>query len=179
MPDSKHLPQISRYITGHNREGLSVITSISEKPPLSQHTGGIEISQIYATQGFPANLEDDQDIKVYEHLVENPRGIVVSNGTACRIVDLPPNHTAPLHRSMSVNYNTVIEGEVELFLDSGETRLLKRGDTIIQRAVNHGWRNPSKTSWARMTAVVIPAQLPLVDRKKKQEPSEPSDSQVA
>ena len=163
MSTSNDLPKILRYITGHDSQGLSVITAIPERPPVSQHPGGVEISQIYATQGFPANLENDQDLKVYEHLVEDPPGIVVANGTACRIVDLPPNHTAPLHRSMSVNYNTVIEGEVELFLDSGETRLLKRGDTIIQRAVNHGWRNPSKTSWARMTAVVIPAQLLLAD----------------
>ncbi|KIW86769.1 uncharacterized protein Z519_12555 [Cladophialophora bantiana CBS 173.52] len=63
-----------------------------------------------------------------------------------------------MHRSMSLNYNFVIEGEVEVLLDSGETRTLKRGDGLVQRAVNHAWRNTSEMKWARITAVVLPVQ---------------------
>jgi len=43
-------------------------------------------------------------------------------------------------------------------LDSGETRLLKRGDITVQRATNHAWRNPSQTTWARMLYVLQEAQ---------------------
>lgn len=162
MPPAKDIPTISRYVTGHNSEGLSVITSSSEDLPCTEYPGGMEVVQIYATQGFPANLENDQDLEVSEHLTKNPPGIVVPNGTGCRMVDLPPGFTTELHRSLSVNYNTVIEGEIELILDSGETRRLKRGDTVVQRAIKHGWRNLSSTSWARMTAIVVPAELPTV-----------------
>lgn len=62
-----------------------------------------------------------------------------------------------MHRTVSVNYNFIIEGELEIMLDSGETRLMKPGDVLVQRAINHAWRNPSSTKWARIAAVSFPA----------------------
>lgn len=49
-----------------------------------------------------------------------------------------------MHRTVSLDYGVVIEGEVECMLDSGETKLLKRGDVCVQRGTNHAWRNVSK-----------------------------------
>ena len=46
-----------------------------------------------------------------------------------------------MHRTVSLDYGVVLEGEVELVLDSGETRLMKRGDVSVQRGTNHAWRN--------------------------------------
>jgi quercetin dioxygenase-like cupin family protein len=43
---------------------------------------------------------------------------------------------------------------MELVLDSGETRLMKRGDVAIQRGTMHAWRNTSSTSWGRMMYVL-------------------------
>jgi len=63
---------------------------------------------------------------------------------------MPPGGASPLHRTVSLDYGVVIEGEMVLELDSGETRLLKRGDLAIQRGTMHAWRNASKTDWARM-----------------------------
>lgn len=45
---------------------------------------------------------------------------------------------------------------MEIILDSGETRLMKVGDVLVQRAINHSWRNPSSTKWARIAAVSFP-----------------------
>ena len=39
---------------------------------------------------------------------------------------------------------------MELKLDSGEVRSLKKGDVVVQRGTNHAWRNTSETEWARM-----------------------------
>ena len=55
-----------------------------------------------------------------------------------------------MHRTVSLDFGVVLEGEVEVVLDSGETRLLKRGDLAIQRGTMHAWHNVSKTEWARM-----------------------------
>jgi hypothetical protein len=30
------------------------------------------------------------------------------------------------------------------------------GDVLVQRAINHSWRNPSSTKWARIAAVSFP-----------------------
>ena len=46
-----------------------------------------------------------------------------------------------MNKTVSLNYGIVLEGEIELVLDSGETKLMKRGDACVQRATNHAWRN--------------------------------------
>ena len=55
-----------------------------------------------------------------------------------------------MHRTISLDFGVVLEGEIEVVLDSGETRLLKRGDLAIQRGTMHAWHNTSTTEWARM-----------------------------
>ena len=56
----------------------------------------------------------------------------------------PPGGTNPLHRTVNLEYRFVMEGEMVLELDSGETRLLKRRDLAVQRGTMHAWRNASK-----------------------------------
>ena len=67
---------------------------------------------------------------------------------------MAPGATSPMHRTVSLDYGVVLEGEVELVLDSGEKRLLQRGDVAIQRGTNHAWKNTSDTKWARMMYVL-------------------------
>jgi quercetin dioxygenase-like cupin family protein len=55
-----------------------------------------------------------------------------------------------IHVTKSRDYGIVVEGEMEMRLDSGETRYMKRGDVAVQRATMHGWKNRSDTEWARM-----------------------------
>lgn len=59
-----------------------------------------------------------------------------------------------MHRTVSLDYGCVLEGEVELLLDSGEKRTMKRGDVAIQRGTMHQWINHSKTEWTRMLFVL-------------------------
>jgi quercetin dioxygenase-like cupin family protein len=105
------------------------------------------------------------DITTYDDLVHNPPGIVISSGTVLRVVDMKPGHVSPMHRTVSLDYSVCLEGEVEMVLDSGESRLLKRGDLGIQRATNHQWRNLSDTEWARMLYVLTPVE-PMTIRGK-------------
>ena len=65
-------------------------------------------------------------------------------GTVCRIVDFGPNTQPVMHRTQSLDYGVVLEGEVEMQLDSGESRILKRGDVAVQRGTNHAWKNVTK-----------------------------------
>jgi quercetin dioxygenase-like cupin family protein len=59
-----------------------------------------------------------------------------------------------MHRTVSLDYGCVLEGEVELLLDSGEKRIMKRGDVAIQRGTMHQWINRSTTEWTRMLFVL-------------------------
>ena len=77
-----------------------------------------------------------------------------------------PGATSPMHRTVSLDYGVVLEGEVELVLDSGEKRLMKRGDLSIQRGTIHEWRNTSQTEWARMLYILQEAHPLEIGGKK-------------
>jgi hypothetical protein len=66
-----------------------------------------------------------------------------------------------MHRTVSLDYGIVLEREIELVLDSGETRLMCRRDVAIKRGTMHAWRNTSATEWARMV-YVLQESVPIV-----------------
>ena len=47
-----------------------------------------------------------------------------------------------MHRTESIDYGVVIEGEMTLVLDDSEV-LLKPGSVVVQRGTNHAWANRS------------------------------------
>lgn len=81
------------------------------------------------------------------------------------MVDFKPDADPLMHRTQSLDYGVVLEGSIELILDSGEVKLLQRGDVAVQRATMHGWRNPSKTEWTRMLFVLQDCQELVVGGK--------------
>ncbi|KAL1957495.1 hypothetical protein VTO42DRAFT_5958 [Malbranchea cinnamomea] len=149
-----------RFITTHNADGKAVFSStIPETCKTDPLPSGDAVFALgYTTKSFPVNLENDSDIKTYQSYLDNAPGLTISNGTVLRYVDMPPGQVSPMHRTVSLDYGVVLEGEVECILDSGETRILKRGDVAIQRGTMHAWRNTSNTEWSRMLYVLQPCR---------------------
>ncbi|TKA52020.1 hypothetical protein B0A55_12164, partial [Friedmanniomyces simplex] len=111
-------------------------------------------SLLYTNARQP-ELTGDADIDAYKSYLASPPGITISEGSVCRICDLPPSCLTAMHRTASLDYGVVVEGEVELVLDSGETRHLFR----VQRGTNHAWRNATPAGgWARMLYVLESSQ---------------------
>jgi quercetin dioxygenase-like cupin family protein len=79
------------------------------------------------------------------------------NGTKIRFNSFPPGTVSPVHRTQSVDYGIVIEGEVVLVLDDSETTL-KAGDIAIQRGTSHRWENRTD-SVSCMVFVLVDAQF--------------------
>ena len=149
------LPPVQRFITTHNADGQAIFSSTQHEDLEWQKIGSLaNFSLGYATNKFPVDLQDDADMQTYEHYLQNKPGITIPGGTVLRLVDTPPGSLSPMHRTVSLDYGVVLEGEVELILDSGEKRVLRRGDIAIQRGTNHAWRNTSTTQWARMLYVL-------------------------
>ncbi|MBC7986806.1 MAG: cupin domain-containing protein [Sphingomonadaceae bacterium] len=48
-----------------------------------------------------------------------------------------------MHRTDSLDYDLVLDNEIWLELDDGETRHLRPGDVVIQGGARHAWRNRS------------------------------------
>lgn len=50
-----------------------------------------------------------------------------------------------MHKTNTVDYAVVYEGEIWLELDDAKTIHLKRGDTVVQNGTRHAWRNNGTT----------------------------------
>lgn len=145
-----------RYITTHDSTGNSVFsTTIPSTAPEIEFPGGLAVLQnLYVTEGFPHQLADDADIKTYQRYLNEPPGIALDNGTVVRTVTFKPGASSHMHRTLSVDCGVVVDGEIELELDSGETKVLKQGDVFVQRATMHAWHNRSKTKSASMVVFI-------------------------
>ncbi len=70
---------------------------------------------------------------------------------ASTVTDTSPHPL--MHRTESVDYGIVIDGEMTLVLDDGEV-LLTPGSVVVQRGTNHAWANRSGKP-CRMLFVLI------------------------
>ena len=62
-----------------------------------------------------------------------------------------------MHRTDSIDYDLVMEGEIWLELDDGKQIHLKQGDVVVQGGGRHAWRNKSDSD-AVMAFVLIGAR---------------------
>jgi quercetin dioxygenase-like cupin family protein len=60
-----------------------------------------------------------------------PPRVVVPGDTAAIVVDLEPGASTAMHRTVSLDYGVVIEGEVESQLDDGEVQKVRKGDVVV------------------------------------------------
>jgi mannose-6-phosphate isomerase-like protein (cupin superfamily) len=77
---------------------------------------------------------------------ERPFTIMPGTGHLLRILDVYPlndgGKRTVMHRTRTLDYVVVIEGELVLILDECEV-VLKPGDVVVQRATDHAWENRS------------------------------------
>ncbi|KAK6447087.1 hypothetical protein FP744_10003337 [Trichoderma asperellum] len=73
---------------------------------------------------FRANL----DIKQYKASLQNISPLNPAGGTACTVVEVPYGNDIAMHRTVSLDFGVIIDGTAELVLDSGEKKILKKGD---------------------------------------------------
>ena len=114
----------------------------------------------------------NEDVAAAASFVTNNAEATATPGTSVvfRRTDTPPGGVSPMHRTLTLDYGIIMSGEVELVLESGEKRLLRAGDTLVQRATMHQWRNPSKTEWCRMAFIMMPTEeLDFNGKKLEQE----------
>ena len=64
-----------------------------------------------------------------------------------------------MHRTETIDYGIVLEGEITLIMDVGET-VVRAGDIVVQRGTNHGWANRSGRN-CRIAFVLIDGEYHL------------------
>ena len=172
------LPAIRRVVTAEDVDGNSRIAE--DAPARSIRTvperPGYRAVNVWRTTGSPANLFEKDSVAEHQGILPP------SHGTVLRIIDFPPEPKDPkelkrrldatfggiykdadhdqrdgkhpgMHRTVTVDYAIVLEGEIWAVMDQGET-LLRAGDVLIQRGTNHAWANRSEKT-ARIAFVLI------------------------
>jgi quercetin dioxygenase-like cupin family protein len=164
-PTQYKLPDPTIHITTNDENTRKARIHSSTRNDWSYyHSNAVGFNVVYTTSQFPVSLNNSADLDAHNRLLSQGKlGLVNPNGTVCRIVDMSPGHEPLMHRTQSLDYGIVLEGEVYMDLDGGESemRLLKRGDIAVQRGTMHAWRNASDTQWARMLFVLQDCE-PLV-----------------
>jgi quercetin dioxygenase-like cupin family protein len=138
-----------RVVTGHDGRGVSVFAADGPVPVVRTAPDGALFYEIWATDAAPAPIGADEPDPTLSALTVPP----APNGTKIRINEFPPGVVSPVHRTQSVDYGIVLDGEVVLVLDDSET-VLRAGDVAVQRGTSHRWENRSDQT-ARMAFILI------------------------
>jgi quercetin dioxygenase-like cupin family protein len=138
-----------RVVTGHDERGVSVFAADGPVPVVRTAPDGALFCEIWATSAIPAPLAAAESDPTLAALSVPP----APNGTKIRVNVFPPGAVSPMHRTQSVDYGIVLDGEVVLVLDESETTL-RPGDVVVQRGTNHRWENRAD-ALARMAFILV------------------------
>ncbi|KAI3320997.1 hypothetical protein HD806DRAFT_504213, partial [Xylariaceae sp. AK1471] len=123
-PLSSGLPETTTFITGHTPEGKAHVHSTRPAAWTVFEGGAMGFNQIY-TNPSPADLNNDADIKFHDEKISGGNlGLVTKSGTVCRMVDFEPEYVCIMHRTQSLDFGIVVEGEVDMLLDDGSSTRL-------------------------------------------------------
>lgn len=174
-----------RIVTGHDADGKAIILSDAapERTYMIGGTNGAKFHEVWHTQQTPALIESrSKDSETNLVLGPPPHGTRIRvidfppEGDEIRNLSKEEaakhfkhmgdeaasqgNSDAPhplMHRTQTIDYGIVLEGELTMVLDRGETTL-KAGDIVIQRGTNHAWANRSNT-YCRVAFILIDGQF--------------------
>lgn len=118
-----------------------------------QQMGQATVEAVYTFDTFPADLSDDNDIKQFDQTQGRSMG---DSKVAVVIGSFPPGTETPMHSTPTANIGVILEGTLELHLDSGEVRTLRKGDSYTQRGTAHKWKNVG-ADWVRTATFTVPA----------------------
>jgi quercetin dioxygenase-like cupin family protein len=150
QPPEVSVPSVPRrVVTGHDQHGVSVFLQDGPPPVIRTAPDGAQFYEMWGTPAAPAPISPSEPEPTQRSLTVPP----AARGTKIRVNEFPPGVVSPTHRTQSVDYGIVLDGQVVLVLDQAET-VLGPGDVVIQRGTSHRWENRSDHP-ARMAFVLV------------------------
>lgn len=159
-----------RVVTGHDAKGQSIVVSDGPTPHLRQspHRPNVVYHNIWATDSMPAKINGTTD-PVTEQMAVPPvadgvnfrileidpeslypppsaedarKAFQAMGSVAHALTEKRDAKHSMMHRTKTVDFGIMLEGELTMVLDDCET-VLRAGDVVIQRGTNHAWANKS------------------------------------
>lgn len=168
--ERENKPRTYRRIVTANINGKSVVQSDQPLPAYEFSTiPGNEHTLIWVNPATPDLSKEQRFDRYPDSVVPGP------GGTSLHIVTFPPDSVfadpsfdgeaarnealvrlrgladhfekddPAMHKTNTVDYSVVYDGEIWLELDDGEILHLKRGDVVVQNGTRHAWRNKGAT----------------------------------
>lgn len=174
-------PAIRRVVTGHDADGRAVLACDGPLPTVVEIAAipGTLFHEVWSTSETPAAVSNGPDPTTGGLMLPPPKhgtrmrfvdippdtpellahGATKMHAAFSQIGDADASTVTPdsphplMHRTESIDYGVVIEGEMTLILDDAEVALAP-GSVVIQRGTNHAWANRSGRP-CRMLFVLI------------------------
>jgi mannose-6-phosphate isomerase-like protein (cupin superfamily) len=175
------LPPIRRIVTCHDSRGRAVVASDGPLQTVVeiQSSPGTVFHEVWSTAGSPARVDNGPDPTAGPLMLPPPKQGTrlrfvdippdtqefLTNGASrmhaafsetgdANVSTVQGDSPHPLmHRTESIDYGVVIDGEMTLILEEGEVALAP-GSVVIQRGTNHAWANRSNRV-CRMLFVLV------------------------
>jgi hypothetical protein len=136
-----------RVVTGHDARGKSVVLS-DGAPPQHHSMHGLGVGADFHEMWSDADTVPELTSAATGEPNERPFTLMPPAGHLLRILDVYPledgGKRTVMHRTQTLDYVVVIEGELVLILDDSEVVLMP-GDVLVQRGTDHAWENRSGT----------------------------------
>jgi len=163
---------VRRIVTGHDADGRAIIQEDRPVPRVQRIGGehGPLFFEVWNTRESPARIDrasgepeesgislappkngtrirvldippDDASLEALSPEQIKAHFAEVAAADASSHAGAGSRH-AFMHRTETVDYGIMLEGELTLIMDEGET-VIRAGDIVIQRGTNHGWANRS------------------------------------
>lgn len=168
---SKVQGQVRRIVTGHDAQGRSIVSEDRLAPSVHSNPKrvGYCLTQLWMTDSTPAPVGNEADPTSRAMQLEPPRGGTVvrivefgpegdwmnkldASGSRQAWGDLGKHNASTnqtgkamhpmMHRTQSVDYCLVLDGEITLVLDNEEV-VMREGDFAVERGTNHACANRS------------------------------------
>lgn len=153
-----------RVVTGHDENGVAVVVSDADATHILERENrpGVRLTNFWISDGTPAEYDGPEETCDGNFVLHPPSG-----GSVFRCVEFGPEDPEVMakvdgkaafaemgaganvvegarhpymHRTDSVDYAIILQGEIDMLLDDSEVHL-KAGDIVVQRGTNHAWAN--------------------------------------
>jgi hypothetical protein len=164
------LAPVQRIVTGHDGAGKAIVSSSGALPTVVELAAipGVVFHEVWNTAASPAPIDSGPDPTLGPLVLAPPPGgtrlrfvdippdteELLARGAAsvkegfAEVGDVAASTVGAdsphplMHRTESIDYGVVIEGELTLLLDHGEV-VVRAGNVVVQRGTNHAWANRS------------------------------------
>ncbi len=126
---------IRRVVTGHDTNGKATVDIDEIARNVISTRPGQSSTVIWSNDATPANNAEASDGGLRN--VKECAG----NGAIFRVVQYDPGVSPRNHRTETIDYASVLSGQIDMRLDDGQEVHLRAGDVLVQRGTIHDWIN--------------------------------------